>query len=164
MKLWNQLSVLPKGRWIFSRLVGRKIPYTGGLKAEVLTIEPGFARVRLDDRRPLRNHLDSIHAAALMNLAEFASGLALNMGLPDSSRAILKGFRIEYLKKARGTLFAESTVTLPEPGQTVEMEIQAVIKNEADEIVTRAFATWKIGPKPEKNPEKKLEPKTEAKQ
>ena len=145
--LWNQLSKLPKGRWLFSRLVGQKIPYTGSLKAVVLEAEPGFARVELRDRKAVRNHLDCVHAAALMNLAEFASGFALVIGVPDSARAILTSFRIEYLKKARGTLVAESRCEMPDFTKDNELELQAVIKNAQDEVVCRAFATWKVGPR-----------------
>jgi nitronate monooxygenase len=85
--LWGRLSGLPGGRTLFSFLFGKMAPYTGRLGARVETLEPGFCRVTLRDRRAVRNHLNSIHAMALANLAEAASGLAVVAALPPGVRA-----------------------------------------------------------------------------
>src|SRR5207302_9703813 len=65
-------------------------------------------------RRRLEQHLGSIHAIALMNLAEFASGAAMTTALPPGYRGIVTKMSIEYFKKARGTVTAESRPTLPD--------------------------------------------------
>lgn len=144
--LWDRLSPLPGGRRTFSFLVGRMAPYTGTITPRVEQLEPGFARVAMRDRRGVRNHLHSVHAVALANLAEFASGLALTYALPDDARAILTGLSLEYLKKARGTLTAEARVEVPRSNEERVYELESVIRDEAGDLVARARASWLIGP------------------
>jgi len=146
---WDRLARLPRGNRIFSRVLGWLAPYTGTIRPEVLELRSGYARVRMRDRRAVRNHLRSVHAVALMNLAESASGLALMYGLPADARAILTGLSIEYLKKARGTLTAEAELEPPRTSERAEHEFESVIRDEAGDVVARARARWLVGPREE---------------
>lgn len=143
---WQQLSALPGGRWLFSRLLGRMAPYTGSIGAHVETLQPGYCRVRLKDRRAVRNHLRSIHAIALCNLGEVATGLALMNSLPDKTRGILLGICAEYHHKARGTLHAECHCDIPEDNQEQSCKIIATLSDESGETVTTITANWLLGP------------------
>lgn len=143
---WQRLSRLPGGRWLFARLLGVMVPYTGTIRPEVLELAPGHARVRLRDRRAVRNHLASIHAIALANLAEAVSGLAVIAGLPPTARGILVGFRIEYVKKARGTLVADCTCQVPAPSEPMDFVPSVDIRDEAGDVVARAWPSWRIAP------------------
>lgn len=143
---WRALSGLPGGKWLFSRLLGVMVPYTGSVRPQVLALAPGHARVALSDRRAVRNHLQSVHAIALANLAEAASGLAVIAGLPPTARGILVGFRVEYTKKARGRLVAECTCEVPVPTGPVDFEPLVEIRDEAGDVVVRAWPTWRLAP------------------
>jgi len=145
-RMWDKLSTLPAGKMIFSKAVGKTAPYTGTIGAHVLELRPGFARVQMKDRKKVRNHLNCVHAVALMNLAELTTGLAMTSGLPDGARGILKGLRIEYIKKARGLLTAECEAEVSESTERRELEIQGDIMNASGEVVARAIATWLVGP------------------
>jgi acyl-coenzyme A thioesterase PaaI-like protein len=147
LRQWERLHGLPAGKWMFSRFLGRMVPYSGTIRPHVDALEPGYARVRLADRRAVRNHLRSIHAIALANLAEVTSGLAFSVALPPDSRSILTGLSIEYLKKARGTLVAECRCVAPVAGERAEHAIEAVIRDADGEVVARATARWLVGPK-----------------
>jgi acyl-coenzyme A thioesterase PaaI-like protein len=143
--LWNRLAPLPGGRWLFSRAFGWFVPYSGSIGALVETLEPGHAVVRLRDRRAVRNHLDSIHAAALVNLGELASGLAMTMALPPDARGIVTALGAEYLKKARGPLVAEARVSVPALGpEPVVHQVEAGIVDGGNELVCRVRATWQL--------------------
>ena len=145
-KHWRSLAGLPLGKWLFSRALGRYVPYTGNLGALVEVLEPGHCIVRLDERRRLRNHLRSVHAMALANLGEMATGLALMNSLPDRTRGILTRYEIEYLKKARGRLTAECHCEVPASNDKREIEVGCDICDAAGEVVSRASAHWLIGP------------------
>ncbi|QQR74652.1 MAG: DUF4442 domain-containing protein [Holophagales bacterium] len=146
LSLWRRLEPLPGGRRLFSFLLGRAARYTGSIAPRVLELAPGHARVGLRDRPAVRNHLRSVHAVALMNLAEVASGLATISSLPPGARGILAGLSIEYLKKARGPLEAVCDATIEYTGERREVPVEAVIRDATGDVVARATARWLIGP------------------
>lgn len=152
LTLWHQLRGVPFGAQLFGLALRFTVPYTGALGPRVLQLEPGFARVALDDRRGVRNHLDSIHALALANLGEFTSGAAMTTALPAEVRSIVTGLDIEYRKKARGTVIAESRVTVPEVrggvDDGVEHDVHAEIRDAAGDVVAVITVRWKLSPRP----------------
>ena len=145
-KNWKRFSDKPGGKWIFSRLVGFTVPYSGSIGANVVLLEPGHGKVTLKERRKINNHLRSVHAIALANLAEMATGLTLLNSLPDDTRGILTGIQIQYHKKARGLLTAECHCEIPATNEEKELQIIGEIKDEAGDVVTSATASWFIGP------------------
>jgi acyl-coenzyme A thioesterase PaaI-like protein len=145
---WNRLARLPGGKVLFSRLVGRAAPYTGTIGARVVGLREGWAQVELADRKTIRNHLASIHAVALANLAELTGNLALAYSLPGDARFIVAGMSIEYLKKARGPLTATSECPVPGSALRRQYEVPVSIRDAAGDEVARAVLRSLVGPKP----------------
>ena len=141
---WRRLSRLPFGRTLFSILIGRMVPYTGSIGARCEELGPGYARWTLRDRRAVRNHLRSIHAVALVNLAEVSSGSAMLTALGPGIRGIVTGLEITYLKKARGPLTAEGRGVVPEIRGRTPVEAHAEIRDASGEVVARATVHWTL--------------------
>jgi len=146
LSTWSRLSPMPGGKWMFSRVVGFTIPYTGSVGALVEHLEPGHARVRLADRRKVRNHLRCVHAIALANVAELSTGLAVMSGMPAGYNGILINLNVEYIKKARGVLIAECKCSVPEFTESTEIPVETVITDPSGDVVTKATVLWLIGP------------------
>jgi len=143
---WDRLSPLPAGRKIFSLGLGWMAPYSSSIGALVEEIKPGYARVSLKDRRRVRNHLHSIHAIALLNLGEIATGLALLSTISANMRGIVLSINADYLKKARGKLTATAEFQLPELlADNTPCAVEAQLKDQSGETVTLVRVTWLIG-------------------
>ena len=146
-KNWQRLSGLPGGKRLFSAMIGKMAPYTGSIGAVVEELRPGYARVILHDRRKVRNHLDCVHAVALINLGEVTTGLACMSGMPRDARGILKGLSIEYHKKARGRLTAECHCEIPSTSERQQYQVEGQIRDREGTLVSTVHATWLIGPR-----------------
>ncbi len=149
-RAWNRLAPLPGGRWMFSKLVGWMAPYTASVDPRVEALEPGYCRVAIRERRRLRNPFHSIHAVALLNAAEAASGLATLAALPETTRGIIVSLAIDYAKKARGRIVAECRTDPPRGSLAgpVEHLAEVTLTDEAGDVVARARATWTLAPAP----------------
>ena len=147
---WRRLSGLPGGRWLFGRILGFMVPYSGSIRPTVRALEPGRAVISIRERRGLRNHLSSIHAIALANLGELASGLAMTLALPADVRGIPIGLAVDYHKKARGTITATGRASPPAAiPADIEAAATAELVDESGEVVAEVRVTWRLGPKGE---------------
>ena len=139
----------PAGRWLFARLVCLKAPYFAGIAPRILKLTPGRGVATIRHRRAVTNHLGTVHAIALCNLAEFIGGLTCDVSIPTSMRWIPKGMTVEYLKKATGTMTATATPAI-EPvtataGYALPMDV--VVHNTAGDAVFRARIDMWVSPK-----------------
>jgi acyl-coenzyme A thioesterase PaaI-like protein len=132
------------GRWIFSRLVGFAVPYSGSIGARVTSLEPGRATITLRDRRAVRQHLGSVHAIALANLAELASGMAMLTALEPGVRGIVTEITLRYPKKARGQLTAVGTAAPPQVTTPVETRAYCEVLDGSGDLVAEATVTWRL--------------------
>jgi uncharacterized protein (TIGR00369 family) len=144
---WDKLARVPGGKRLFSFFVGRAARYTGSIDGQVQELRPGYSRVEMDDVPTVRNHLRSVHAVALVNLAEMAGNLALAYSMPDDARFIVAGLSIEYLKKARGTIVAEGKPPPIAGSEKREYLVPVEMRDPQGELVATCTLRTLVGPK-----------------
>lgn len=145
LSLWSKLQKLPFGDWVFSRLLEFQVPHASAIGADIVSLKAGTASSVLRDRRKVRNHLKSIHAAALVHLGEMTGNLALSSLQPNNGRWIVKDMRVEYMKKARGEMRAQCS--LEDLDWTESRDVSGVIDilDPQGDRVCQITMNWKIG-------------------
>jgi acyl-coenzyme A thioesterase PaaI-like protein len=113
LALYRKMQRWPAGAWLFSRAVCFKAPYFGTIHPRFEALEPGRCEASIPDRRGMHNHIGTVHAIALCNLAELCAGVMTDASLPPDMRWIPKGMTVSYLKKAKGRLRGVATPVKP---------------------------------------------------
>jgi len=149
LKIYRSLSRKPLGHWLFSRLICFKAPYFGSIGPRMVRLEPGRGEATIRHRRSVTNHLGTVHAIALCNLAEFVGGLTTDVSIPRSMRWIPKGMTVDYLKKATGTMHAVATPAFEprEADEGYELPVQVLVSNAAGDVVFRAHIAMWVSPR-----------------
>jgi acyl-coenzyme A thioesterase PaaI-like protein len=113
LALYRRLAKLSPSGWLFSRALSLRAPYFASIKPLVTQLEPGCCVAEIRHRRRVQNHIGTVHAIALCNLAELSAGLVCEASLPTSMRWIPKGMSVDYLAKANGRMQAEARPAIP---------------------------------------------------
>jgi acyl-coenzyme A thioesterase PaaI-like protein len=113
LKLYAKITRWPFGHWVFSRAVCFKAPFFGTIAPTIIRLENGRCEAVFKDRRAVHNHIGSVHAIALCNLAELCAGVMTDASLPKDMRWIPKGMTVSYLKRAKGRMHGVATPMLP---------------------------------------------------
>ena len=149
LDLYRRITRWPAGHWLFSRAVCFKAPYFASIRPRIELLEPGRCVASLRHRRRVTNHLGTVHAIALCNLAELSGGLAIDASLPPSMRWIPKGMTVQYLRKAVGTMRAVATPAQPilEATMGYELPVDVQVSDAAGETVIRARISMWVSPR-----------------
>jgi acyl-coenzyme A thioesterase PaaI-like protein len=152
LQLYRALSRKPLGNWLFSKLVCFKAPYFGSIAPRIVSLAPGRGEATLAHRRRVTNHLGTVHAIALCNLAEFVGGLVTDVSIPASMRWIPKGMTVEYLKKATGTMRAIATPGFAphQAGEGYALPVDVVVTDPGGDAVFRARIAMWVSPRPDR--------------
>lgn len=142
VKLYQQFSNKPFGARLFSRAVCLRAPYFASIHPLITALSPECTEVRIRKRRSVQNHIGTVHAIAICNMAEVAAGLLAEAAVPPSHRWIPKGMTVEYLKKAATDLRAvgrpAAALNMNEPS---DFPIEVYAYDTAGEAVFRAVIT-----------------------
>jgi len=148
LSAWNRLSNKPLGKWLFSRLVCWKAPYFASIRPAFSELRPGYSVVRMKKRRAVLNHIGTIHAITMCNLAELAAGTMCGATVPKTHRWIPKGMTVEYLRKAETDLNAVAEIRpMPPFAAAMELPVSISVMDATDQTVFHAVITMWISPK-----------------
>lgn len=149
LSLYRRITRWPAGHWLFSRAICLKAPYFATIAPRITVLEPGRCEARIAHRRRVQNHIGTVHAIALCNLAELVAGVMVDASLPASMRWIPKGMQVDYLKKATGTMHATATpaVRLHASEEGYDLPVEVVVRNTAGEAVFQARIMLWVSPR-----------------
>ncbi len=149
--LWKKTTSKPAGKWLFSKMVCLKAPYFGSIKPLFNVLRPEYCEVLLKKRRRVTNHIGTVHAIAMCNMAELAGGTMTEVTTPNTHRWIPKGMTVEYIKKAESNLKAIATPVGPmnlDQAGVYQVSVDVVDKN--NEKVFHALIDMWVSPKKKK--------------
>ena len=152
LNLWKGFANKPGGKWAFSRLLCVKAPYFGSISPVFEELRPEYCEVRIAKRRGVLNHLGTVHAIAMCNMAELAGGTMTEVTVPTTHRWIPKGMTVQYLKKAIGTQRAVATPVIPlvASDSGYELPVNVDVFDPAGERVFNAEIRMWVSPLPKR--------------
>lgn len=144
LEIWRSLSAKPGGKWLFSRLVCFKAPYFATVRPLFEELQPGRCVIRICKRRSVLNHIGTVHAIAMCNMAELAAGTMTDVTVPSTHRWIPKSMTVNYLKKASTDLVATAT---PDAAMDLaaagEYKVNVVVHDvQAQPVFTAQITMW----------------------
>lgn len=150
MAAWKKSSGIPGGKRMFSRLLSWKAPYFASISPQFQELRPGYCEISVRKRRKVLNHIGTVHAIAMCNMAELAGGTMTDVTIPSTHRWIPKGMTVEYLAKAETNLRAVAKLDpIPEFDASAELPVTVNVIDEAGQNVFRAVITMWVSKKKE---------------
>ncbi|HEX5755403.1 MAG TPA: hotdog fold domain-containing protein [Arenimonas sp.] len=149
LALYRRMRRWPAGQWLFSRAVCFKAPYFGSIKPRIEVLDGGRCEATIPDRRAVHNHIGSVHAIALCNLAELCAGVMTDASLPKGMRWIPKGMTVSYLKRAQGRMrgVATPTIAIEVRDSGYELPVNVDVFDPAGERVFNAEVRMWLSPR-----------------
>ncbi len=154
LRLYRRLARLSPGGRLFSWLICRRAPYFATIRPRITTLDREHCIAEMPDRRAVHNHIGTVHAIALCNIAELTAGVLTEACLPRSMRWIPKGMEVEYLARAKGTMRAEAQPSIPpaEADSGYELPIRVTVRDREDSEVFRARVRMWVTPRIARSP------------
>ena len=147
LKLWQKITAKPGGKWLFSQVIARKAPYFKTINPSIDIIEPCHSVVTLEHKKKVQNHIGTVHAIALCNLAEIAMGMVAEATVPGHMRWLPKEMTVKYLKKASGKMTATATAKEPKWEGKFDWPVDVSVTDPDGLEVFSAVITCYISPK-----------------
>lgn len=145
-KMVRKLQALPLGGKLLTLGIGRMIPYVGTSGLEVLEMTEDVVTIRVKNRPKTRNHIGQVHAAAMILVAESASGLVVGMNVSDQSLPLIKSLNTKFIKRSKGAIAATARLT-PEQktafaNEKGDLPVEVLVTDESGNAPILVEAIW----------------------
>lgn len=94
------------GNELFTKKICEIAPYFSTIDPQFVDLRQGYSEVTMPNTRKVHNHLGTVHAIAMCNLAEIAAGIMTDVSIAETCRWIPIGMTVKYLAKAKTALRA----------------------------------------------------------
>jgi len=134
----------------------RAVPFTGTAGLDFVALTPARTEIAVRNRRPVQNHIQGVHAAAMALLAETATGMVVGMNVRDDCLPLCKSMHVDFKKRATGAMRAEASLSEPQRASMRaepkgEVTVKVVVTDEAGVNPVECEFVWAWIPKTPKN-------------
>ena len=139
----------PLQHWLRNKSIGKAVPMIGtaGIKFEKMTCQEVI--LNLPNRKKVQNHIQQVHAAASVLLAESASGMVVGMNIPDDKLPLMKSLGAKFIARSQGAQKAIATLSTEqidllrntEKGE-VQVPIQLLDSTGKEIVITEMVWAW----------------------
>lgn len=98
------MKKLPFGDQLFTKAICYNAPYFSTIHPSLVHFSEGHVEFKIKNRKSVQNHLGTVHAIAMCNLAEICGGMCMETIIDPKRRWIPKGMKVRYLAKAGSDL------------------------------------------------------------
>lgn len=132
------------GNDIFTKKVCELAPYFSTINPHFEILRPGYCEVTMPNSTKVHNHLGTVHAIAMCNLAEIAAGIMTDVSIPESCRWIPVGMDVRYLAKATTDLRGIADGTGVDWSQPGDIDVPVIICDTKETKVCKALVKIKV--------------------
>ena len=144
LKVYDRLQQYPLGKVLFTKAVCHQAPYFSTIRPLITDLRANYCEVQIKKRRSVTNHINTVHAIAMCNMAELAGGLMTDVSIPKGARWIPAGMTVQYIKKAKTDLTAVADASDIDLSVTGNVVIPVDVKDTNGDIVFHADITMNV--------------------
>ena len=124
-----------------AELVGRPVPFAEFLGIRIVELQPGLARLALDERPELRNSHGGIHGGVVSALADVALAVAAIARDGHCHGAFTIDLSVSFVGPGNGILVAEGRCL--RAGRSLAFS-EGEVRDAAGELVAKAIGSFKF--------------------
>jgi len=147
LRAWQKRSTSRIGRWLFTRALCRRSPYSATIRPRFVELGPGVCKVAMRKCRRVQNHPGAVHTLAIGNLCELAAEMVTEVTIPPTMQWTPRGMTIEYLRKAESDVTATARLDKNEWGETQNVGVPVSVVDANGTEVVRAVITLHVSQK-----------------
>jgi len=151
-----EMASPPLARSLTMIALGLVSPFNFQLRGQLAQWSKTKSVMKIQCRRPLRNHVGSIHAGALFTLGETCAGLVIIKNFNfKNHRPLMSKVQVIYEKQARGDVYGVCEVSekiLEAAHKTLKskkvpfISVKTLIFDNQDQLIARVKTTWQVKP------------------